>query len=103
MNDFGGMIAFEVVGGIDAGRTIMDRLRLIQRAVSLGDAETLIQHPATMTHSTYTPEERHAHGIDDGLLRLSVGLETVEDIIADLDQALAMRSGGHHHHSIAAE
>ena len=64
-------------------------LRLIRRAVSLGDAESLIQHPASMTHSTYTPEERAAHGIAEGLVRLSVGLEEVEDILADLDQALA--------------
>ena len=67
----------------------MDRLNLITRAVSLGDAETLIQHPASMTHSTYSPEERAAHGIGEGLVRLSVGLENVEDIIADLDQALS--------------
>jgi methionine-gamma-lyase len=67
---------------------MMNRLELIRRAVSLGDAETLIQHPASMTHSTYTPEERAAHGISEGLIRLSVGLEEVEDILADLDQAL---------------
>ena len=58
------------------------------RAVSLGDAESLIQHPASMTHSTYTPEERAAHGISEGLIRLSVGLEDVEDILADLTEAL---------------
>ncbi|WP_291734033.1 PLP-dependent transferase, partial [Leisingera sp. F5] len=63
-------------------------LQMIQRAVSLGDAETLIQHPASMTHSTYTPEERAEHGISDGLIRLSIGLEEVEDILADLEQAL---------------
>lgn len=88
MSDFGGMIAFEMKGGLDAGRVMMNRLALIQRAVSLGDAETLIQHPASMTHSTYTPEERAAHGISEGLIRLSVGLEDVEDILADLTQAL---------------
>ncbi|TIU44731.1 MAG: methionine gamma-lyase, partial [Mesorhizobium sp.] len=69
---------------------MMNRLELIRRAVSLGDAETLIQHPASMTHSTYTPEERAAHGISEGLVRLSVGLEEVEDILADLTQALQM-------------
>jgi len=69
---------------------MMNRLELIRRAVSLGDAETLIQHPASMTHSTYTPEERAAHGITEGLIRLSVGLEEVEDILADLDQALGV-------------
>lgn len=84
----GAMIAFEIEGGMAAGIAVMNSLKLIQRAVSLGDAETLIQHPASMTHSTYTSEERAEHGISDGLIRLSVGLEEVEDIIADLDQAL---------------
>ena len=88
MAGFGGMIPFEVVGGKVGGIAMMNRLRLIQRAVSLGDAESLIQHPASMTHSTYTPEERAAHGIAEGLVRLSVGLEGVEDILGDLMQAL---------------
>lgn len=85
---FGGMIAFEVIGGLEGGMAFMNRLQMILRAVSLGDAETLIQHPASMTHSTYTPEERAAHLISDGLIRLSVGLEAPVDIIADLRQAL---------------
>lgn len=89
MPGFGGMIAFELKDGHDAGRTMMNRLSLIQRAVSLGDTETLIQHPASMTHSTYSAEERAAHGISEGLIRLSVGLEEVEDIIADLQGALS--------------
>lgn len=84
----GAMIAFEIEGGMEAGIRFMNALKMIQRAVSLGDAETLIQHPASMTHSTYTPEERAEHGISDGLIRLSVGLEEVADIIADLDMAL---------------
>ncbi len=88
MSAFGGMIAFELKGGFDAGTAMMDRLTLIQRAVSLGDAESLIQHPASMTQSTYSQEERLEHGISDGLVRLSVGLEDVEDILADLDAAL---------------
>jgi methionine-gamma-lyase len=67
---------------------MMNKLTMIQRAVSLGDAETLIQHPASMTHSTYSPEERAAHGISDGLIRLSVGLEDLADILADLQSAL---------------
>lgn len=90
MSGFGGMIAFELNGGFDAGTAMMDQLTLIQRAVSLGDAESLIQHPASMTHSTYSREERLEHGISDGLVRLSVGLEDVEDIIADLDTALSV-------------
>lgn len=89
MSDFGGMIAFELRGGMEAGRAMMNQMKLIQRAVSLGDAETLIQHPASMTHSTYTAEERAAHGISDGLIRLSVGLEGVDDILEDLVQALS--------------
>ena len=90
MSGFGGMIAFELNGGFDAGTAMMDRLTLIQRAVSLGDAESLIQHPGSMTHSTYSREERLEHGISDGLVRLSVGLEDVEDIISDLDTALSV-------------
>jgi methionine-gamma-lyase len=88
----GAMIAFEIEGGMTGGISFMNKLEMIQRAVSLGDAETLIQHPASMTHSTYTPEERAEHDISDGLIRLSVGLEEVEDILADLEQALSQNS-----------
>lgn len=84
----GGLIAFELKGGLSAGLALMNGLRLATRAVSLGDAETLVQHPATMTHATYTAEERAKHGIGDGLLRLSIGLENVEDILEDVQQAL---------------
>ena len=84
----GGMMAFELKGGHAAGVAMMNRLELIRRAVSLGDAETLIQHPASMTHSPYTPEERAAAGIGEGMVRLSVGLEDVSDILADLEMAL---------------
>jgi len=93
MDGFGGMIALELKGGYEAGIAMMNRLRMIRRAVSLGDAESLIQHPASMTHSTYTPEERLEHGISDGLIRLSVGLEDVEDILADLADALGSNEG----------
>ncbi len=88
MAQFGGMIAFELKGGMQAGIETMNRLTLITRAVSLGDAETLVQHPASMTHSTYTPEERAAHGISEGLVRLSIGLEGVDNVLDDLAQAL---------------
>jgi len=84
----GGMVAFELKGGIEAGRRFMNALGLITRAVSLGDAESLAQHPASMTHSFYTLEERQAHGIAEGLVRISAGLEDVEDLLADVDQAL---------------
>jgi methionine-gamma-lyase len=92
MAQFGGMIAFELAEGIDAGCSMMNKLQLITRAVSLGDAETLVQHPASMTHSTYTPEERALHGISEGLVRLSIGLEGIDDVIFNLEQALPKRS-----------
>ena len=84
----GGMIAFELKGGYEAALSFINSLSLIKRAVSLGDAETLCQHPASMTHSAYTPEERLAHGVSEGLIRISVGLESVEDIYADIASAL---------------
>lgn len=88
MRHFGGMIAFELEGGYEAGVKMMNAMKLALRAVSLGDAETLIQHPASMTHSAYNAEERALHGISDGLVRLSVGLEDSDDILGDLEQAL---------------
>lgn len=84
----GGMIAFELKGGIAAGRRFMNALQLFSRAVSLGDAESLAQHPASMTHSSYTPQERAQYGISEGLVRLSVGLEDIDDLLADITQAL---------------
>lgn len=84
----GAIISFEIKGGIEEGKKVMNNVKLCNIAVSLGDTETLIQHPASMTHSPYTKEEREASGITDGLIRLSVGLETSEDIINDLKQAL---------------
>lgn len=83
-----GLVSFELKGGLREGRALMNALTLAQRAVSLGDAETLVQHPASMTHAAYTPEDRLRHGISDGLVRMSVGLENVDDILDDLDQAL---------------
>lgn len=85
----GGMIAFELTGGMAAGIALMNGLELVRRAVSLGDAESLIQHPASMTHSTYTAEERARPGISDGLIRLSVGLENPDDLLDDPMRALA--------------
>lgn len=84
----GAVIAFEVKGGIEEGKKVINSTELCTIAVSLGDAETLIQHPASMTHSPYTKEEREMAGISDGLIRIAVGLENVEDIINDLDNAL---------------
>lgn len=92
MKRFGGMIAFEMKGGIEAGRKLMNSLNLVTRAVSLGTCESLIQHPASMTHSAYPPEEREKYGITEGLVRMSVGLEQCDDILADLDQGLSKTS-----------
>jgi len=88
MSAFGGLIAVELKGGYQAGMDFMNRLALATLAVSLGDAETLVQHPASMTHSAYSPEERRRHGIAEGLVRLSIGLETLDDLKADILQAL---------------
>jgi methionine-gamma-lyase len=88
MLGFGGMIAFELKGGYAAGTRFMDSVRLATRAVSLGDAETLVQHPASMTHITYPLEERLKHGISEGLVRISVGLENLHDLQNDIHQAL---------------
>jgi methionine-gamma-lyase len=89
MRGFGGMIAFEVKGGRDAGRQLVESLRVITLAVSLGGVTSLIQHPASMSHGPIPEEERRATGITDGLIRLSVGIEDAEDLIADLEHALA--------------
>lgn len=84
----GGMIAFELHGGIAAGRAFIDALQMVACAVSLGDAESLAQHPASMTHSTYTEDQRAAAGISEGLVRLSAGLEDTDDLLADVRRAL---------------
>jgi cystathionine beta-lyase/cystathionine gamma-synthase len=84
---FGGMVSFDV-GSLDAARTVLEGVRLCTLAESLGAVETLISHPATMTHASVLPETRARLGITDGLVRISVGLEDVDDIIADIDQAL---------------
>jgi len=88
MRNFGGMISFEIKGGRKAGERLMNSVGLITLAVSLGDCDSLIEHPASMTHSTYSKEELEAVGISEGLIRLSVGLEDSADLIEDLKQAL---------------
>jgi len=88
MKAAGGVIAFELNTDIQGGADFINNMQLFSIAVSLGDAESLIQHPASMTHSPYSPEEREQAGITDSLIRISVGLENVDDIIADLSQAL---------------
>lgn len=85
----GGMLAFSVKGGVEAGKKLINSLELIGHMANLGDSRTIITHPASTTHSQLTQEQRAAAGISDGLIRLSVGIEDAEDIIADLSQALA--------------
>jgi len=89
MDGPGAMISFELKGGLKAGKVLMDNVKLAMLAVSLGGIETLIQHPASMTHSKMSKEAKEKAGISDGLVRFSVGIEDLKDIIADLDQALA--------------
>ena len=88
LHGFSGMISFEIEGGAAAGARLMNSVRLCALAESLGAVETMITHPATMTHAEVPVEERHARGLSDGLVRLSVGIEDVEDLLEDLDQAL---------------
>lgn len=90
MKAAGGVLAFELKADLAQSRQVINRFKLFSLAVSLGDAESLVQHPASMTHSPYTAEERAAAGISDGLIRLSVGLEHIDDILADLQQALSI-------------
>lgn len=88
MSGFSGMISFELIGGIPAGKIVMNSVKLAKLAESLGAVETMITHPATMTHADVPKDEREARGLTDGLVRLSVGIENPNDIIADLEQAL---------------
>jgi cystathionine beta-lyase/cystathionine gamma-synthase len=88
MRGFGGLISFDV-GSIEAARAVLPRFRLMALAESLGGVETLISHPAIMTHASVPPERRAAIGISDGLIRISVGIEDVDDLKEDLDQALS--------------
>jgi methionine-gamma-lyase len=89
MRQFGGVISFDVRGGFESAKNLINNLHICVLAVSLGDAETLIQHPASMTHSAYSKEEREAAGFTDGLVRLSVGLENPGDIIDDLEKGFS--------------
>ena len=89
MSGFGGMISFEVKGGLEPARRVVERTRLFTLAESLGGVESLIELPAAMTHASIPAETRRAHGVADGLVRASVGIEDVADLISDLDRALA--------------
>jgi cystathionine beta-lyase/cystathionine gamma-synthase len=89
MTAHGGMLSFVVKGGIPAVRAVMDSFNLIIHAVTFGTSRTIVMHPRTITHEHMTQDERDHAGIDDGLIRMSVGLEDAADLIADLEQALA--------------
>lgn len=89
MNQHGGMLSFELAGGLEAGKRFMNKLRLCTMAPTLGDVDTLILHPASMSHAFIPKEVRLQNGITDGLIRISVGIENVEDLLEDLGQSLA--------------
>jgi methionine-gamma-lyase len=89
MRTHGAMLSADLKGGMEAARRLMDRVKVCSLATTLGTVDTLVQHPATMTHLPVPREQRLAQGIGDGLIRLSAGIENIEDILADLDQALA--------------
>ena len=84
----GGIVSFEIEGGLEAGRAFLDKLKMFSLTANLGDTRSIATHPASTTHSKLTPEQRAEVGISDGLIRLSIGLETLEDIWADVEQAL---------------
>jgi O-acetylhomoserine (thiol)-lyase len=84
----GGLVGFELAGGRDAGRRFIDALKLFYHVANIGDARSLVIHPATTTHSQLSPTEQLATGVTEGYVRLSIGIEHIDDILADLDQAL---------------
>jgi O-acetylhomoserine (thiol)-lyase len=85
---FGGLVGFGIKGGREAGKRFIDSVQLLSHVANIGDAKTLVIHPASTTHQQLTPEEQVATGVTDDFIRLSVGLENIEDIKADIDQAL---------------
>ena len=90
MTGWGGMLSFEIEGGIETGRKLMNSLKLCSLAVSLGSVDTLVEHPASMTHAVMPKKTRESLGISDGLVRVSVGIEDAEDILADFEKGLEM-------------
>jgi methionine-gamma-lyase len=88
MRHHGAVLSFELKNGFEGGRQFINRLRVCVRAVSLGTIDTLVSHPASMSHSGMSQDDRLRSGITDGLIRMSVGLENISDILNDLEQAL---------------
>lgn len=91
---YGGLVGFELAGGMEAGQRFIDALEMIYHVANIGDTRTLAIHPASTTHQQLTPEEQHAAGVTPGYVRLSVGIEHIDDILADLDQALDAATKG---------
>jgi len=85
---YGALVGFEIKGGKEAGRTFIDTLQLLYHVANIGDARSLAIHPATTTHSQLSPEDQLATGVNDSYVRLSIGLEHIDDILGDLSQAL---------------
>ncbi len=90
---FGGLVGFELAGGMEAGQRFIDALKLFYHVANIGDARSLAIHPASTTHSQLAPEEQLATGVTEGYVRLSIGIEHIDDILADLDQALTAAKG----------
>ena len=90
---YGGLVGFELAGGAEAGRKFIDQLELFYHVANIGDARSLAIHPATTTHSQLSADEQLATGVSEGYVRLSIGIEHIDDIIADLDQALTAAGG----------
>jgi O-acetylhomoserine (thiol)-lyase len=86
---YGGLVGFELEGGVEAGRKFIDSLKLLYHVANIGDARSLAIHPASTTHSQLSASEQEATGVSAGYVRLSIGIEHIDDIIADLDQAIA--------------
>jgi O-acetylhomoserine (thiol)-lyase len=91
---YGGLVGIELAGGKEAGQRFIDALQLFYHVANIGDARSLAVHPATTTHSQLSPEEQRATGVSDGYVRLSVGIEHIDDIIADLERGL--KAAGKH-------
>ena len=92
-NGFGGMVTFGIKGGLEAGRMFIDSLKLLSHVANVGDAKSLAIHPATTTHSQLSAEQLRESGIKDSLVRLSIGIEHIDDIKSDIDQALRQAAG----------
>ena len=91
MKKGGGLVVFHIKGGLEAGRAFLNALKLHSLTANLGDTRSIATHPASTTHAKLSPEARLESGITDGLIRISVGLEHIEDIVGDIDQALRVK------------